>query len=409
MMKKKRLEDELEKDLRRGSYVPNSQHLPTLASDRPEMNAEQLIAAHGFLSESHTVLTEDGYMLTMHRVISDNGPLYRRVVLLHHGLLGSSEDWLLPGTRALPYMLIDNGFDVWLLNARGNRYSRIHINRRPDWPNFWDFSWHEIGVYDLPATIKYITEITKSTELHFIGHSMGGTALLVLLSSMPQYNSVLKSAILLAPIAYMYHAQGPIKMLSNFYRQNGYHSLDFLGQKEFMRNEVFPEQIVKKYCKGESKSCFNPLLLFGNGGSGAWSRKLLRDILSHVPAGGSVKTVLHYVQLVRSGYFQKYDYGDVDNNMIKYRNTTPPSYNLKAITLPIALFSSPSDWLASASDIQTLLGMLRDVSIHHVVKTDNFGHFDFLWSPDAAELIYNFIIPLLDQRLPMRKPVYHIQ
>ncbi|KAJ8737111.1 hypothetical protein PYW07_000382 [Mythimna separata] len=57
-----------------------------------------------------------------------------------------------------------------------------------------------------------------------------------------------------------------------------------------------------------------------------------------------------------------YDYGDVDNNLIKYRNTTPPTYNLKDISIPIALFSSPSDWLSSASDIQTLLGMLQDGS-----------------------------------------------
>ncbi|CAH0703421.1 unnamed protein product [Spodoptera exigua] len=265
---------------------------------QPEFSAEHLIIAHGFKSESHTVLTGDGYMITMHRIMRDLDKRYDRAVILYHGILGSSEDWLLLGEkRALPYLLSDGGYDVWLLNARGNKYSKIHTGTSSERLEFWDFSWHEMGIYDLPAAFKYISEITNKAELNFIGHSIGATALLVLLSTAPEYNKVLRSGILLAPLAFMYHAKGPIRLLANFYSTNGHSSLNFLGQTEFMNSGPFPEQIVKRYCKGDTKSCENPMLLLVNGGSHLFEPKLMEDVLAHTPGGTSAKTVIHYVQL----------------------------------------------------------------------------------------------------------------
>lgn len=63
-------------------------------------------------------------------------------------------------------------------NARGNRYSRNHTYLQPNSTtadgNFWDFSWHEIGYYDLPAMIDYILKETGFTKLGYIGHSQVG-------------------------------------------------------------------------------------------------------------------------------------------------------------------------------------------------------------------------------------------
>lgn len=49
-----------------------------------------------YVLESHTVTTEDGYILTLHRI---PGPSKSVPVLLQHGLLGCSEQWLLAGTK----------------------------------------------------------------------------------------------------------------------------------------------------------------------------------------------------------------------------------------------------------------------------------------------------------------------
>lgn len=62
----------------------------------------QIIARHGYPSETHTVVTEDGYLLQLHRIPgSKNGTLGGPPVFLQHGLLGSSSDWIINGNNSL--------------------------------------------------------------------------------------------------------------------------------------------------------------------------------------------------------------------------------------------------------------------------------------------------------------------
>jgi hypothetical protein len=61
----------------------------------------ELIEKYGYPMELHTVTTEDGYILEMHRIPHgrdrDNSPGPRPVVFLMHGLLSSSADWVVTG------------------------------------------------------------------------------------------------------------------------------------------------------------------------------------------------------------------------------------------------------------------------------------------------------------------------
>lgn len=122
-----------------------------------------MITRHGYPAESFTVKTSDGYFLTMHRIpcgkvtAGCGSSQLRQPIFLQHGLLSSSADWVMSGpTRGLAYILADAGYDVWMGNARGNTYSRAHNEMKTDSWNFWDFSWHEMALYDLPAEIDFI-------------------------------------------------------------------------------------------------------------------------------------------------------------------------------------------------------------------------------------------------------------
>lgn len=55
---------------------------------------------------------------------------------------------------------------------------------------------------------------------------------------------------------------------------------------------------------------------------------------------------MHYAQEIQSGKFRQYDYGRAKNLLI-YNSVEPPDYDLASITVPIALFYSDNDWLAS--------------------------------------------------------------
>lgn len=131
----------------------------------------EIAVRHGYAAESHTLKTADGYLLTVHRLpcgragcTAQGGKGTGQPVFLQHGLLSSSADWLLSGPdRALAFILADAGYDVWLGNARGNTYSRKHVSLSSDETAFWDFSWHEMAMYDIPAEIDYLYMIRGTT------------------------------------------------------------------------------------------------------------------------------------------------------------------------------------------------------------------------------------------------------
>ena len=88
----------------------------------------ELCEVHGYTHEEHVVLTKDGYLLNLHRLPSKRGEKSARpgtstgkpVVYLHHGLLMNSEIWvcLTERERSVPFVLVENGYDVWLGNNR---------------------------------------------------------------------------------------------------------------------------------------------------------------------------------------------------------------------------------------------------------------------------------------------------
>ncbi len=176
-----------------------------------------MIVDEGYDYEVHEVETDDGYILRVHRLYSKNigSADARPVVFLMHGLMGSASDYLVLGkNKALGFLLFDNGFDVYIGNNRGTEYSQKHKSLNRNSSGFWNFSFHEIGLYDLSAIIDYVLNITKKPSLFYVGHSQGTTDFLVLLSTKPKYNQKIKQAHLMAPVAFMDHPLALLKPIA---------------------------------------------------------------------------------------------------------------------------------------------------------------------------------------------------
>lgn len=112
----------------------------------------------------------------------------------------------------LGYFFHKRGYDIWIGNARGNYYSRNHTKLNPDDEQFWKFSWHQIGYFDVlrnffhyitidgtesfifdfqlqvPAMLDYVLMKTGQSQLIYVGHSQGVTIAFVMLSERPEYN-----------------------------------------------------------------------------------------------------------------------------------------------------------------------------------------------------------------------------
>lgn len=95
-------------------------------------------------------------------------------------------------------------------NSRGNTYSRAHKTLTTKDSKFWDFSWHEMGIYDLPAAIDYILSITQQEKIYYLGHSQGTTSFFVMMSEKPEYNEKIIKFAAYAPLVYTGFVRSPI-------------------------------------------------------------------------------------------------------------------------------------------------------------------------------------------------------
>ena len=103
-------------------------------------------------------------------------------------MVNSADIWLLHQEESPAFKLSEDGFDVWLGNSRGSKYSREHATLDPDTdPEFWNFSFVEMAMFDLPSMIDYIQEQTSAAKITYLSHSMGTTIGYTAISMNPEY------------------------------------------------------------------------------------------------------------------------------------------------------------------------------------------------------------------------------
>lgn len=63
------------------------------------------------------------------------------------------------------FQLHRRNYDVWLANLRGvSPYGRHHLELTDVMTQFWRYSFHEHGAYDLPAIIDHIVEVKQAEQ-----------------------------------------------------------------------------------------------------------------------------------------------------------------------------------------------------------------------------------------------------
>uniref|UniRef100_A0A183U260 Abhydro_lipase domain-containing protein n=1 Tax=Toxocara canis TaxID=6265 RepID=A0A183U260_TOXCA len=321
----------------------------------------EIIAHYGYTAEVVNVQTEDGYILQMHRIPygrNESFEVFKRkrpVVFFQHGLLASSADWVTntPNLSAA-FLFADAGFDVWMGNVRGNVYSKEHRTYSSSDKAYWQFSWDEMSKYDLDAMINKVLNVTKQSDLYYIGHSQGTLTMFTKLASDQQFASKIRKFFALAPIGTVAHIKGLLYYLAKIFLK-----LPFiekaLGSKDFLPNTWLTKLFGRYIC---GIYYINPVcdsVLFQIGGpENQFNKSRLPVYLSHSPAGTSAQNILHWTQMIKSGKTQAYDYGSEKENLIHYGQPSAPLYNLGRVNTPVYLFWSDKDWLADEIDIKVI-------------------------------------------------------
>ncbi|XP_063549205.1 lipase 3-like [Cydia strobilella] len=366
------------------------------------------IKSQGYPAELHQVTTIDGYVLSLHRIPYGRGgsPGPRPVVFVMHGLLSASSHFLHMGPEyAIAYNLADAGYDVWMGNQRGNRYSREHVSLNPNDAKekleFFDFSWEDVGTIDLPAMIDYALAFTGQEKLHYIGHSQGGTVFLVLASMNPEYsNKKIASAHLLAGVGFMENFPfAPLRRLSDFANiiytlgtRLGIVEISFDALRRSARQTIEQNGVVD-YCAGDDEykafcETTGVPYLMGN--------RLTLPVIPDM-GGSSLKQIVHFGQNIKDGRFRRWDYGPLTNLRV-YRTLTPPSFDLSKITVDVTMHYSLSDIVLHEIDVLAMAAVMPNTKARKIER-NTFRHEDYIFSKDSKELVNDYIIEALHQFL----------
>lgn len=351
------------------------------------------VIVRGYKCQEFVVKTDDGYLLSVQRISGGGGGTQSKSpVLLQHGVLVDGMTWLLnPPDESLAYILVDNGFDVWVSNTRGTRYSNRHATLNPNSHEYWNWTWDDLVEHDLPAVIDFVFKQTGQ-KINYVGHSMGTLVALASFSERREIEKV-KSAALLSPIAYLSHMTTTLGSLA---------ARAFVGEitKLFGLAEFNPiakpvTDLVKTLCAKPGIDCYDMLAAF-TGKNCCLNVSTVELFLKNEPQPTSTKNMIHLAQTVRDGKLSKYDYGYIEHNIEHYGEARPPVYNLSNIPndLPLFLSYGGRDALSDVRDVNTLLDSLKshDPNKLSVQYIKDFAHADFIMGVTAKDLVYNQII-----------------
>ena len=371
-----------------------------LAQDE-KRTIEEIITSKGFKCETHFVTTEDGYKLKIFRIPGDkneNIPDEKRntfpPVLLQHGIFDSSDGWVCNGEEhSIAFVLAKNNFDVWLSNSRGNKYCKSHEKYNSQNYEFWQFSFNEMGLYDIPAVIKYIKEKNKSNEkIIYFGHSQGTTSMFSgLIQKYDFYKENIKLFVALAPIARLNHLDSTL--LSILSKISMHKLLNQIELLEICPNSEGTQKVLNfmdKYANGLTNFVLG--LISDEDSKQCNDKNAMSVYLNHYPCGCSLKCLIHFIQIIDNKKFVFFDYQKEANFHIYYQ-ITPPEYDFSKIKdLPIILIGGENDKLSTREDIKWLVNELNENVIYAKI-VENMGHLsfligkDFTWFNDVLKII----------------------
>ena len=204
--------------------MPYANYAPQVMAPLPQMNleSEQPNGNDDLLTRHMHVLEQEMIDEAMQSNVMPNRKI-RQAVLLHHGIDMSADSWFFKEdgdeSKPLPILLYEAGYDVWLANNRGVTYSLEHEHLTHDdsylGHKYWDFSFAEIGRYDIPAMVhKVKTELKEQhyynvhydniDKILYMGYDQGAAAMLYSLAH-NEYNLMadISGTVLMAPCVKM--------------------------------------------------------------------------------------------------------------------------------------------------------------------------------------------------------------
>ncbi|KAB5527675.1 hypothetical protein DKX38_021522 [Salix brachista] len=385
---------------------------------------KSVVEPKGYACQEHTVTTKDGYILSIQRVPSglSGQAADKPPVLLQHGLMMDGVTWLmnLP-EQSLAFILADNGYDVWIANSRGTRFSRGHTSLKPIESVLYIFLHHLtpnlssqfnilscfMSVSAWPDRIEPSLCWAFPDELRQTLTSFQGTLIALAAFSQEKLLNMLRSAALLSPIAYLNHLSSPLArgIIDLFLAEDLY----WLGVHEFAPREgQAVNKLLEDFCSKPGINC-SDIVTPITGPNCCLNSSVTNEFLEYEPHSTATKNLIHLAQMARTGTIAMdvhFDELACWNWELKEANhpeavALPPAaerhddqlYNMASIPndLPLFLSYGGKDYLSDVKDVQALLENLKDHDGDKLVVQyiDEYAHADFVLGMNANRIVFD--------------------
>jgi pimeloyl-ACP methyl ester carboxylesterase len=356
---------------------------------RPEVRSlhTQVTEKDGYDCATHSVMTADGYILTLFRIMKrglkpgqeqGQGLKPGQPMLMMHGLLDSAFTFLV-NPPALAYYMVEKGYDVWLGTNRGTKLSREHVYLSNHSDEYWSFTFEDFAKYDLPALLDFVSRET-STKPILLAHSQGTTQTFLALaasassppSPAPPLN--LSAFIAIAPVAAFNFLPNPIlRMLALF-------QIDKLWQGEgpFLLPSAMAGKWVGLFAPVFRRSVSLFIKLITGYGVTDLTQSDVSNLAVQEVGGTSRRNMRHWAECIRRGHA-------VTPDLLSRASKA-------TTTLPILFITGDQDAFIDKRDLGTLRYIFKHAD-HFCVK--QYAHLDFLWHEGATEKVYDPIVQWL--------------
>lgn len=366
----------------------------------------EIMDSKGYEYEEFTITTQDNYHIKLFHILNNKNKLknnrinQKYPVLFIHGILDSSDSWVSNNSNSsLPLVLDELNFDIWLLNCRGNRYSISLETPETTSPNssYWSYSFQEIGLYDIPATMDFIYRKNEK-KMFLICHSQGCCSVI---AGMCQINDVYQEKtcgiILLAPPSRVDHTDCS-KIINILTKVNFWEILKERKSKEIFKYDQTFSSLNSKMNNIYPIGYMAVLEMVSDNSLSSITQESLGAFLSIYPSGTSIQSMMHFKQLYDAKEFQQYDYGK-EENVNRYGSEEPPKYNFENINgLNIIVCGGVDDALVNIEDVRWVKHQLKKRNVLYGYHECEFmGHLSFLinnniiWFNPVLREIYKLI------------------
>ena len=226
-----------------------------------------------------------------------------------HGVADSADCWVVNSKEKAPALVAaSEGYDVWLGNFRGNKYSRANRNLDPDEQEkqFWDFSFTEMSDQDVVSMVDYIKTTTRYTKVGYIGHSMATTAMFYLGASQPDYyQQSISVFIALGPVTRPTHIkEGLLHVLVEELDRVSY-VLDSLSIYEMFkhRDHFWEKRTLELVCGYMTWFCEYASTFIATDDLEYDNDEAFQVYVGHYPTSTSTKSFLHLGQMMKADTF----------------------------------------------------------------------------------------------------------